>query len=188
MQTPLKGIMMGNALVVPQLQFPSQPEMAYTGGGGSFKGGIVNKSEYELMKKSALDCQNMIAKCNNGADRISCIQALAPCVGPMMKPVMDKGLNPYDLRKTCPPELGELCYDLRKPVAYLNDPKVQKALGVGDRRHVWESCNMEVDLPFAMTGDLLSRFDQDVSFLLQAGVYVVAYNGDCDYMCVLPHV
>ena len=45
--------------------------------------------------------------------------------------LLNPGMNVYDIRKPC---VGPLCYDFSRLDAYLAQPDVRKALGVGDRR------------------------------------------------------
>ena len=52
------------------------------------------------------------------------------CV-PVQVMLLNPGMNVYDIRKPC---VGPLCYDFSHLDAYLAQPDVRKALGVGDRR------------------------------------------------------
>ncbi len=45
--------------------------------------------------------------------------------------LLNPGMNVYDIRKPC---VGALCYDFSRLDAYIAQPDVRKALGVGDRR------------------------------------------------------
>ena len=47
--------------------------------------------------------------------------------------LLNPGMNVYDIRNDC---VGPLCYDFSRLDAYLAQPDVRKALGVGDRRSV----------------------------------------------------
>jgi len=63
----------------------------------------------------------------------------------------------------------------------MNDPKVQEAFGV--YRHTpWAACNLTVTLQFMLSGDYLRDLRHQVVELLAAGVGVLVYNGDDDFM------
>jgi len=182
---PVVGIAIGNGLVSPAVQFGSQPEMAYTGGkGGSLGKGVVNQSVYELMQSSMPDCKKGIHSCRKNEDQYSCLGGSMACVRTEI-PIRLAGRNPYDLRQPCDMSSatpgGPPCYNMDKVSAFLNNAKIQKALGVPAGIQ-WGMCSMAVNMHFMQTGDLLRQYDHLIPPMLAKGVRVLVYNGDTDYM------
>jgi len=106
-----------------------------------------------------------------------------------MLPVLQTGLNGYDLRKPCdtkpipskPSGVSGMCYNFSKETAFLNDPQVKADLGVPQQRS-WEMCNISTIVPFMVSGDQLVSYQGAVTELLMAGVHVLVYAGDADFM------
>merc|ERR1712039_1051407 len=61
---------------------------------------------------------------------------------------------------------------------FLNDPEVQKQLGVSKK---FESCNMLVNKMFMV--DFMRNFHQLIPPMLEAGIEVLIYAGDQDFIC-----
>jgi len=89
---------------------------------------------------------------------------------------MATGLNPYDVRIKC--DKPPLCYDMSNDVAYLNDPEVQKQLGVDMK---FESCNLIVNKAFTL--DFMKNYHMLIPSMLAAGIEVLVYAGDQDFIC-----
>ena len=85
-------------------------------------------------------------------------------------------INVYDIRIPC--DVPPLCYDFTNIDNFLNDPKVQAALGVN---RSWEECNMSVHI--ALLGDWMKDFASDVALTLAKQVPVLIYSGRDDYIC-----
>jgi len=181
---PLAGVGIGNGLVSPAAQFFSKPQMAHTGGaGGSLGEGVVNESVYSHMLAAMPTCTDDIHKCQESdeKDKLACLYAYMYCTLTEMLPVLQSGRNPYDLRKGCPDRGNPLCYNETLETLFMNDPKVQEAFGV--YRHTpWAACNLTVTLQFMLSGDYLRDLRHQVVELLAAGVGVLVYNGDDDFM------
>lgn len=72
------------------------------------------------------------------------------CNNVMISPFQKTGRNVYDVRKTCDVSKNPLCYDIANDIeSYLNDQKVQAALGV-DRKY--KGCDMNINLKFLLAG------------------------------------
>merc|ERR1711990_905269 len=93
-----------------------------------------------------------------------------------MGPYMATGLNPYDVRIKC--DKPPLCYDMSNDVAYLNDPEVQKQLGVNMK---FSSCNLVVNKAFTL--DFMKNYHMLIPPMLAAGIDVLIYAGDQDFIC-----
>jgi len=124
-------------------------------------------------------CHGDLLACEQLRAPYLCYTAFVACVLPQLAPVRNTGRNPYDMRVTC--KCPPLCYDFSRETTFLGDPEVQRALGVNHVRS-WQSCNTSLVLPFVLSGDWLNRFDYQVAKLLVAGVRVLVYNGDTDYV------
>lgn len=76
-----------------------------------------------------------------------------------------------------------LCATISQPIQnFLNDPEVQKALGVVNAKK-WVDCSMTVGGPFMFSGDIVANFEKNVAEIIDSGVRTLIYNGDCDIMC-----
>jgi len=176
----LKGIGIGNGLVNAWPQLASHPDMAYTGGkSGSLGHGVITKGTFKFMEDRLKPCHERVSECQTSIAKESCAWAFETCVMPQLIPVLDTGRNPYDLRKKCVHH--PLCYDFEAEAAFLNDPWVQRSLGLEPPRD-WQPCSTFLIFGFVASGDWLARFDHYVSELLRANVQVLVYNGDADYM------
>lgn len=169
-----KGMGIGNGLTAPSEQYKWYPEMAYN---SSTAPQIVTKEEYEQMQNSVPACVNAIEMCNTFDGRNPlCFVAMLVCNLALMKPYQDHGMNPYDMRLKC--EKPPLCYDFSEIDVFLNDPDVQKTIGVDKP---WESCNFQVNMQFIF--DFMRNYDQLVPELLEDGIRVLIYVGDQDFIC-----
>jgi cathepsin A (carboxypeptidase C) len=64
--------------------------------------------------------------------------------------------------------------------SYLNRPDIQEILGVDV---AYKGCNMDVNLKFLMAGDWMRPYVTHVPDLLHAGIKILIYAGDADYIC-----
>jgi len=175
---PLAGLAIGNGLTDPEHQYPEYPHMGFDGGkdqGGSLEKGVFSAFEKKTMEYAVPVCVKQINACNQGQSA-ACQSALVVCNLALMTPYQMKGYNPYDMRIKC--ESPPLCYDFTKETAFMNDPEVQKQLGVTEK---WETCNMMVNM--GMRGDWMLHYQQDLPELLADGIRVLIYAGDVDYIC-----
>ena len=94
----------------------------------------------------------------------------------LVEPVEFSGINLYDLRIKCakPP----LCYDFSNVAKYVNSPAVQAAIGVTNK---WQDCNRVVTIGFLL--DWMHDFQNKIPDLLEAGIPVLVYAGDQDFIC-----
>jgi carboxypeptidase C (cathepsin A) len=170
----LKGVGIGNGLTAPSEQYKWYPEMAFQ---SKTAPQIVTNEEYERMQKSVPACVHAIDLCNafDGQNPL-CFVAMIVCNLAMMKPYQDHGMNPYDMRLKC--EKPPLCYDFSEIDVYLNDPEVQKVIGVNKP---WSNCNYQINMQFVF--DFMRNYDQMIPELLEDGVRVLVYVGDQDYIC-----
>lgn len=90
------------------------------------------------------------------------------------------GMNPYDVREKC--KGGGLCYEILESVQkYLNREDVKSAVGAETGKY--ESCNMQINFKFQMSGDWMRPYVYEIPPLLEDGVRILIYAGDADFIC-----
>jgi cathepsin A (carboxypeptidase C) len=175
----LKGIAIGNGLTNPLEQYQWYPSMAFDGGKseGGTAPGVISESVYNQMIAMVEPCQDKISQCKNSSTFEACQDAQTFCNNAFIGPYEATGMNVYDQRIKC--EVPGLCYNFSKVDAWLNNPSVQQLLGVDKK---WESCNYNVNAQFQ--GDwMLPQENKLVPLLDDAGIRVLIYAGDCDFIC-----
>jgi len=70
------------------------------------------------------------------------------------------------------------CYDFDHVAKFLNDEATQAQLGV---KKEWKSCNFVVNVAFQ--SDWMKNYQNSIPELLDAGIQVLIYAGDVDYIC-----
>ncbi|KAJ2628152.1 hypothetical protein IW137_005474, partial [Coemansia sp. RSA 1287] len=112
-------------------------------------------------------------------NRIACLPAQTYC-NSMLATYQQSGANPYDVRIPC--EGGNLCYPIMGDIdAYLNNPDVQKELGSDVSK--FESCSQKTYSGFMLSGDWMKPYVRELPPLLEAGIRVLIYAGDADFIC-----
>ncbi|KIM49641.1 hypothetical protein M413DRAFT_438816 [Hebeloma cylindrosporum] len=131
-------------------------------------------------------CQRLIKACYNFNSKFTCVPATAYCNSQLFGPLMQTGLNPYDVRLKCDrseTKDGPLCYKQMGWIeTWLNDPSNKAALGVNPSR-TFESCNMQVNQAFTLNGDGMHNSALLLPELVDAGVRLLVYAGNADMMC-----
>eukprot|EP00051_Salpingoeca_urceolata_P003471 m.58082 g.58082 ORF g.58082 m.58082 type:complete len:441 (-) comp12822_c0_seq1:58-1380(-) len=144
----------------------------------------IPEAELDVMKTLEPVCRTLTAGCNLANDTVvhtlECLTAYIACSYTQLVPVEVSGINLYDVREKCNPELP-LCYNFSLIQDYLNQPAVQKALGT--EGHSWQSCNRAVDLVMAFDGDWMVDFNTNVATVLEAGHRFLIYAGEYDFIC-----
>jgi len=171
----LKGTSVGNGLTDPEIQFKYYPDMAIS---TNHHKAAVGKLEYALMKAATIPCVAAIHRCQTG-NVTACILSIDICNLSQMEPYTLTGMNPYDMREKC--KVPPLCYDFSNVATYLSKPDVQQQLGVTGRK--WSDCNHEVAIMFELSGDWMHNYQQMIPDQLAAGIKVLMYAGDQDYIC-----
>lgn len=169
---PLRGLAIGNGLTKPSVQFGAYADFLY-------ENGNISATLRDIVDLISPICSFGLEVCELTRFAPECILAVQLCQQIIFAPleVATAGMNVYDIRKPC---VGTLCYDFSALDEYLNDPEVQRKLGV-TREIEWKSCNM------AVYADMLPDWGRDLSVvipdLLQAGINVLIYAGDKDFIC-----
>ena len=136
----------------------------------------VGKAEHAVMAAATPACIAGIRACQNTT--ATCLPALELCEMSLEIPYTLTGMNPYDMRAKC--AVPPLCYDFSNVKKYLQRDDVRAALGVKGR---WADCSKSVTIRFELSGDYIKNYQQLLPELLGAGVRILIYAGDQDYIC-----
>jgi cathepsin A (carboxypeptidase C) len=170
----LKGLAVGNGLTDPAIQYTKYANMAYN---NTYGVKAVTGPEYNAMLEEMPHCIKLINQCQN--DTSVCATAQSLCNNGQLGPYESSGLNPYDVRIKC--EIPGLCYNFTAATDFLNLASTRSALGVTAKSSDWTSCNMKVNSMFS--NDWMKSQQYTIPPLLAAGVNVLIYAGDADFIC-----
>jgi len=148
-------------------------------GGGHAPPAINSSVECAALHAAVVPCEAALVACNSKVPAVSqagCAAAMEVCALSFQIPYMATGRNPYDMRIKC--EKPPLCYDMDNDVTFLNDPAVQKQLGVDMK---FKSCNLVVNKAFTL--DFMKNYHMLIPPMLAAGIDVLIYAGDQDFIC-----
>mmetsp|Transcript_23121 Transcript_23121/g.28416 ORF Transcript_23121/g.28416 Transcript_23121/m.28416 type:complete len:209 (-) Transcript_23121:310-936(-) len=132
------------------------------------------------MKAATGPCVKAIHKCNEGEDKHSyeCLGATNFCNAALFSPYASTGYNVYDMRIKC--EVPGLCYDFSNIATYLGQEKVLEYLKIPKDIH-WSSCDAGVHTD--LMSDWMKEYENRLPDLLYAGIPLLIYAGDVDYVC-----
>ncbi|KAJ2824596.1 hypothetical protein IWW50_003260, partial [Coemansia erecta] len=177
-QLPLKSLGIGNGLFNIRTQFKYYSKM----GCDSTYPPIFAKETCDQMDTDYQYCAKMLDDCEATGDESKCIIALNYCMTTLqgMLGYDNPDVNPYDVRIKC--EEPPLCYPSEGHLSnFLNQTSVQKILNA--RETNFQLCSTDVQSLFGSELDYLQNTDVDVAKVLEAGIPVLIYNGDADYLC-----
>ncbi|PKC67665.1 peptidase S10, serine carboxypeptidase [Rhizophagus irregularis] len=173
----LESVLIGNGLVDPLVQYEYYPKMACN---NTYKP-VLDQDTCDSMAEAYPKCAKMISNCYERPSVFTCLPASMYCNNKMIQPYQASGQNPYDVRVEC--EGGQLCYPILKAIEkYSNLPEVKNELGVSDEVK-YESCNMQINFAFQMSGDWMRPFHLLIPELLKSNIDVLVYAGDADFIC-----
>ncbi|KAF7292795.1 Carboxypeptidase [Mycena indigotica] len=106
------------------------------------------------------------------------------CNSQLYGPIMQTGVNVYDVRKKCDRSKdGDLCYrEVNWIESWMNEPANKVALGVDPSRN-FASCNMEINQAFLFQGDGGHNSAELLTDLVNGGVRLLIYAGNAHMMC-----
>jgi len=162
----LKGVAIVNGWVDPYDQYPQYAEFAN-------ENKLISKLTYYALEAGFGLCKLLIKSGVWPVAFYECQLGTLPILGLPFAPAF----NVYDIRKKC--DVPPLCYDFSLMDKFIAREDVRAEIGVGDRS--WESCNMVVHT--FMLGDWVTNMQSNVADLLKAGVKVLVYSGDKDFIC-----
>lgn len=175
---PLAGFAVGNGLTVPSIQYEYYPQLAYNWSITKLGHPVITLPTYKSMVAGWPSVSKLITKCQN--DTAACANAQNTGNGVMVEPYEQTGLSPYDISQSCtyPP----LCVDMTPVTNFLNDATTQSILGIDAANNDWQPCNFAVNGGFS--SDWMKDFGtSSVLPLLNAGLRVLIYAGDLDFIC-----
>ncbi|KAJ7875369.1 Alpha/Beta hydrolase protein [Mycena olivaceomarginata] len=177
----LESILIGNGFTEPYTQLGSVADYACEGPYPVYSD--PEGPECASLRAKIPTCQRMIKSCYIYNSRLTCVPALVYCDARLMGPLLQLGLNPYDVRKPCDREKNPLCYEQMNWIdTWMNDPQVKVALGVEPTRK-FSSCSTAVGLAFGLQGDGAHNSAELLGELVDDGVRLLIYAGNADMMC-----
>ncbi|KAJ1949734.1 hypothetical protein FBU59_001011 [Linderina macrospora] len=172
---PLTSIGIGNGLTDPLTQYQFYGKMACN----STYPPVLKQEQCDSMDSKYPTCARLIEACYRWQNSLACYPAEMYC-NTMMVAYQQSGANPYDVRIPC--EGSNLCYPIMSDIdTFLNDPAVQQELGSDVSK--FESCSQKVYGGFILNGDWMKPYHREVPPLLDAGIRVLIYAGDADWIC-----
>eukprot|EP00238_Polyblepharides_amylifera_P015592 CAMPEP_0196573886 /NCGR_PEP_ID=MMETSP1081-20130531/3705_1 /TAXON_ID=36882 /ORGANISM="Pyramimonas amylifera, Strain CCMP720" /LENGTH=454 /DNA_ID=CAMNT_0041891733 /DNA_START=28 /DNA_END=1392 /DNA_ORIENTATION=- len=169
----LRGMAIGNGNTDPEVQYPAFTDFA-------FDNKLISLEFKEALDKNYTLCGALIAECKNS--KTGCGRAHQECHRSTLIPLEDEigrrnfnggKMNQYDIRLPC-------CYDFSQDDLYFDQAAVKEALGVPAGLK-WRSCSDEVQGAFLQ--DWMLDVELVVPSILRAGVRVLIYAGDQDFVC-----
>lgn len=170
----LKGVGVGNGLTDPVVQYQYYPAMAMN---NTYGVKAVSEEQYAKMVDHVPACKKMGEACQLNLD--ACEPAYTYCNLFLTTPYYNSGLNPYDIRVPCGD--NDLCYNFTNIETFLNTQSTRDALHVSTNVKEWQSCNNAVNAMFV--SDWMRDYQKDLIPMLEAGVRVLIYAGDVDFIC-----
>jgi len=172
----LVSLAIGNGLTDPLIQNAAYADMA----ADEKYGPILDEATIQKMRDAYPTCKSLVGACYKYQTPFTCVPGAIYCNNAMLKPFQSTGLNIYDIRKQCDPS-SSLCYSILNDIeTYLNKPEVQEILGTDV---TYKGCNMDINMKFMMQGDWNKPFHLMVPPLLDAGIKILIYAGDADFIC-----
>jgi len=161
-----KGMAIGNGLVDPYNQYPAYEKFSY-------ENKLVGKAEDTILKAGFKGCQLLI---ESGVWPVA-LEACQIMTEVILGNPIAPRFNVYDIREKC--DKPPLCYDMSPADNLLAKDEIKKVLGVEGRG--WTECNMEVHT--FLLGDWMTNLAPKVTDILNAGLDVLVYSGDKDFIC-----
>ncbi|SCZ93705.1 BZ3500_MvSof-1268-A1-R1_Chr6-3g08833 [Microbotryum saponariae] len=178
---PLASMAIGNGLTDTYTQFASIPTFSC---GGGIHEPIFDEQTCASLQSKVDTCQRLTPYCYKAPSRFTCVPATLAC-WQTAGPIQSSGLNPYDITKKCDRdgEDGPLCYKQMQWIeTYLNQAEIRKELGA-DPDTPFTSCNMQINQAFTFNGDVAHNTAALIPEMLEAGIKLLVYAGDRDFMC-----
>ncbi|KAJ7079578.1 carboxypeptidase C [Mycena belliarum] len=177
-----ESILIGNGITDPYVQMGSVADYACNGPYPVYSD--PEGPECSALRTKVPTCQRLVKSCYNYDSKLTCVPAILYCNSQLFGPLVQTGLNLYDVRKKCDRSKdGDLCYVQMSWIdAWMNDAKNKVALGV-DPSRTFASCNTDVNMAFALQGDGVHNSAKLLSELIDGGIRLLIYAGNADAMC-----
>eukprot|EP00238_Polyblepharides_amylifera_P010619 CAMPEP_0196579926 /NCGR_PEP_ID=MMETSP1081-20130531/25785_1 /TAXON_ID=36882 /ORGANISM="Pyramimonas amylifera, Strain CCMP720" /LENGTH=375 /DNA_ID=CAMNT_0041899651 /DNA_START=67 /DNA_END=1190 /DNA_ORIENTATION=- len=174
----LKGMAIGNGLVDPASQYPAYAQFSYDNG-------LIDLKLKKHLEAVYPPCGALIDSCKlfKPACRLAQQECDATIVNPIQAAIAKNKfngteMNPYDIRIPC--DVPPLCYNFSHDDTFMQSPETMKALGVNPDVK-WTECNDRVYT--ALASDEMKNLEVGIPTVLAAGVRVLVYAGDQDFIC-----
>ncbi|KAI8916377.1 Alpha/Beta hydrolase protein [Gorgonomyces haynaldii] len=170
----LESLAIGNGWTDPLIQSEYYPvfvrETEY--------GPLLSETDVQKMEDALTICTSLLRGCYHWNNPLVCIPATLFCDDQLVSPISKQDYNVYDVRVKC---TETDCDALDKSIyKWANLKHVQERLGVDKE---YQGCSDQVSVDFGLSGDPSRPFTRDVSKILDAGIRVLIYAGDADYIC-----
>ncbi|KAL0947633.1 hypothetical protein HGRIS_013721 [Hohenbuehelia grisea] len=179
----LASVILANGLTDPYVQMGAIADYVCD---GPYPVYDTDGPECQSLRTKTPTCQRLIKSCYQFNSRFTCLPANLYCNVQLMGPLMQTGLNPYDVRRKCDRSKegdGPLCYKQMQWIeTWLNNANVKAEIGV-DPVMEFEACNMEVNRAFTGQGDGMHNSALLLPDLINDGVRLLVYAGNADMMC-----
>ncbi|KNF03737.1 hypothetical protein PSTG_03259 [Puccinia striiformis f. sp. tritici PST-78] len=176
---PLSSVIIGNGLTDPLVQFASVPDHACAPSPYA----IFDEATCDSIRSKVPTCERLQKFCYSNPSRFTCVPATLYCWSSIYGPIQNVNKNPYDVRQGCDREVNPLCYDEMNWIEnYLNREDIRTELGVPSDLK-FESCNLDVNRAFQMSGDNMHNSAALIPEILSNGVRLLIYAGEDDFMC-----
>jgi len=157
------GCGIGDGLVDPKLQYPQYGLYALANN-------LIQTATLSSMNQTVDQCEQLLSS----GDYYSAFSVCNSLLGLTQQ----LGLNPYNIDLKCDQQTMPLCYNMTGVQNFLNNPTVQKFLGVDVQ---WQMCNPKVYTP--LIADWGHTYAMDLTAVLAAGKRVITYYGELDFIC-----
>ncbi|CUM62457.1 uncharacterized protein PRCAT00000007001 [Priceomyces carsonii] len=173
----VSSIIIGNGWTDPLIQYKAFEPMACGQGGYE---AVLNPFECASMSLAFPLCEELVQKCYDDMDNdLKCFLASLFCDITQYFYLEVKGENLYDLSSPCN---GSECYmEYEYIERYFGTSKVREALGI--EVPIYYDCSPQVLTQVYLTGDNAKPFQQTVPPILDAGIPILLYSGDRDWIC-----
>ncbi|KAH8824467.1 carboxypeptidase C [Flagelloscypha sp. PMI_526] len=178
----LVSLVLANGLTDPYIQHAAVPDYVCNGPYPVYDD--PDGPECQNLRSKVPTCQRLTDACYKFKSRLTCVPAIMYCNSNLFGPLMQTGLNPYDVRMKCDRQKdGDLCYKQMNWIdTFMNKAKTKASLGV-DRAAEFASCNMDVNQAFALHGDGAQNSAELLPELINDGMKLLVYAGNADMMC-----
>jgi len=159
---PFKGVVLGNGLYEPEMQYSTVPDYAWNLG-------IIDENAYVDMKKVASYCSTLILQNKYAEAGVYCEQMVTTIYGDYGGGVFRYDVSTYyDIFENVTTDLGK----------YLNSADVMAALHTTG--HPWSQSDETGPVADALRADFVVSVMPQFEILLEAGYQVILYNGQMD--------
>lgn len=145
---------------------------------------LITDDQKTQMLDDTKVCIEMTQECQRApSNGTICADAVDICFENLM--VSESKRNPYDIREVCDSVTTGFCSGMDSVREFFNMESVREYLNVSDGPiSTWVEASEEAGSRFEGTsGDYAKNYEGYVANLLDAGIRILIYTGDADFMC-----